>query len=106
MKQFEISQDQLDRQNFLLTQAENYGIEEIQELVLSVFTIEQLTVAYDKDFYLNGSTCGNAFDIVQWDHLAALMSSARMKKTRMVNSYGSRVSLLKSVARHLVTEGA
>lgn len=91
-----------ERQTFLLAQAQAYGFDQIADLVLSVFTMDQLKTALEKDWYLNGSTCGKAFDIIQFDHMARLMSSDRMKNVRMVNSVASRVSLLKAVARELV----
>lgn len=102
-----LTQEQKDHAARLRKGAEAYGMDGLRMLVLTGFTKEQLEAAYQKDFYLNESTCGSDFALVLWDNLAAHMRGMRMqeaaKAAGLNQSLATRVSMLKHVARTIAT---
>lgn len=102
-----ITTDQKEHVAKIRLGSDAYGLDGLKMLVLTAFTKEQLEVAYQKDFYLNESTCGDAFALVQWDNLATLMRGTRMdnaaKAMGMNKSLSTRVCLLKHAARIIAT---
>lgn len=83
-----------------------YGKKELQNLVLSVFTIDELKEAYKITPYFN-SDAGEKMNITTWDHLATgYVSPRRIKEhcTGITPTLAQMVSLLKTAARSLVIE--